>query len=169
MDLENAIRARRTTKNFTGEPVDPAVVRELLELAQFAPNHKLTAPWRFRLVGPLATQTLVEIAPADKKSKVVLAQTRVLVSCLRSEDPVRLQEDLFATGAAVQNVLLAATARGLDSFWQSPTIADLPAARTALGLPDDEQLIAMIHLGHRSMDRAMPPRPPLSDVYSELA
>lgn len=169
MDLDRAIRDRRTTKNFTQERIPVAVVRELVDAAQWAPNHNLTAPWRFRLIGPEATQALIDIAPADKKPKMVRAQTRVLVSCKVVGDPVRREEDLFATGAAVQNLLLAATARGIDSFWQTPTIAALSASRFKLGIPDDEQLVAVVHLGFASGDRPAPARPPLDDVFSELA
>ncbi|MDO9353720.1 MAG: nitroreductase family protein, partial [Solirubrobacteraceae bacterium] len=147
MDLDSAIRARRTTKNFTDEPVDPAVVRELVELAQWAPNHNTTFPWRFRLIGPEATKALVDIAPADKKGKVVRGKTRVLVSVVVAGDQVRREEDLLATAAAVQNFLLGATARGIDSFWQSPTIAGLAPSRFKLGIPANEQLVAVIHLG----------------------
>ncbi len=168
MDIEDAIRGRRTTKNFTDEPVDPAIVRELLELAQWAPNHKLTVPWRFRLLGPRATASLIDCAAPDKKAKIVRAQTRVLVSCVVSGDPERRREDLLATAAAVQNVLLAATARGIDSFWQSPVVPSLPAARSLLGIPGDEELIAVIHLGTARGARDHPSRPPLSAVYSEL-
>lgn len=169
MDLERAIRERRSTKNFTDEPIDPAVVRELVDLAQWAPNHNLTAPWRFRLVGPEATKALVDIAPADKKGKVVRAQTRVLVSCVISGDPVRREEDLHATAAAVQNLLLAATARSIDSFWQSPTIAGLAPARFKLGIPADEQLVAVVHLGYASGERTTPDRSTLNQIYTELA
>lgn len=169
MDIEQAIRGRRTTKNFTPDPVDPAVVRELLELAQWAPNHRLTIPWRFRLLGPAATASLIECAAPDKKAKIVRAQTRVLVSCKIGGDPERRTEDLMATAAAVQNVLLGATGRGIDSFWQSPAVPSLPAARGLLGIPDDEQLVGVIHLGTARGERSTPVRPPLDDVYSELA
>lgn len=169
MDLDSAIRDRRTTKNFTDEPIDPAVVRELVELAQWAPNYNMTTPWRFRLVGPQATEALLAIAPADKKGKVVRAQTRVLVSVVVAGDQVRREEDLLATAAAVQNLLLAATARGIDSFWQSPTIAGLAPARFKLGIPAGEQLVAVVHLGHASGEAVpAPPRPALDAVFSEL-
>jgi nitroreductase len=168
MDLERAIRERRTTKNFTDQPVDAAVVRELVELATWVPNHKLTAPWRFRLVGPDSTAFLVDIAPEDKKKKVVRAKTRVLVSVVVAGDPVRREEDLLSTGAAVQTLLLAATARGIDSFWQTPTIPSLAPARFKLGIPADEQLVAVVHLGYAADERTTPARPDLGAVYTEL-
>lgn len=168
MDLDAAILTRRTTKNFTDEVIPEGVVRELLELAQWAPNHKLTIPWRFRLLGPETTERLIALAPADKKNKVVRAPTRIVVSCRISGDPARREEDLHATAAAVQNLLLAATARGIDSFWQSPTPIGSPAARIALGLEPDEQLVGTIHLGRATGERAEPARPALDLTLTVL-
>lgn len=168
MDVDRAITERRTTKRYTDEPVAPEVVRELVQLATWAPNHKMNAPWRFRLLGPDATQTLVSVAPADKKPKMTLAPTRLLVSVKVAGDPTRREEDLLATAAAVQNLLLAATARGIDSFWQSPTVAALPPARAMLGIPADEELIAVVNLGTARERHEAPPRRPVEDVYEEL-
>lgn len=168
MDTEDAIRARRTTKNFTDETIDASVIRELLELATWAPNHNLTQPWRFRLVGPESTEALLAIAPPEKKPKVVRAKTRVIVSYVVAGDPTRRTEDILSVGAAIQNVLLAATARGIDSFWQSPTIAGLAASRNKLGLPADEELVGVLHLGKTSTERTTPARRDIGDVFSEL-
>ncbi|MFT4033999.1 MAG: nitroreductase family protein [Patulibacter sp.] len=168
MDIERAIVERRTTKRFTAQVVPAEVVRELVELATHAPNHKLTAPWRFRLLGPEATASLVRIAPADKKPKMTLAPARVLVSCRISGDPTRREEDLFATAAAVQTLLLVATGRGIDSFWQSPTVAGLPAARGLLGIPDDEELVAVVNLGYAGDERTSPARRPVDELFEVL-
>ncbi len=168
MELEDAIRGRRTTKLFEQRELDPAVVRELVELAVWAPNHHLTAPWRFRLIGPDATARLLAIAPPEKRMKLVRAPTRVLVTCVRSDDPVVLEEDLASTAAAVQNLLLAATAKGVDSFWQSPAVPSTKQGRAALGIPENEDCVAVVHLGTSAQERSAPARPPLDDVYSEL-
>src|SRR5687768_221727 len=58
VEVENAIRTRRTIKAFEAEPVDRATLEQLLELARWAPNHHLTNPWRFRVVGPRALEAL---------------------------------------------------------------------------------------------------------------
>jgi len=63
MDLEAAIRGRRTHKAYGAEPVDRATLDELFELARWAPNHNLTNPWRFRVLGPVG---LVRAAAADR-------------------------------------------------------------------------------------------------------
>ena len=62
MDVETAIRTRRTHKAFAPEPLPREEIDELLELARWAPNHHLTAPWRFRVVGPAALERLKQAA-----------------------------------------------------------------------------------------------------------
>ena len=58
MNLDDLIRTRRTHKAYRPEPVDRATLDELFELARWAPNHHLTNPWRFRVLGPRARQRL---------------------------------------------------------------------------------------------------------------
>lgn len=168
MDVDAAITARRSIKRYSQEPLDPELVRELVQLAAWAPNHSLTQPWRFRLLGPEATKVIVDVAPADKKMKMTLAPTRLLVSCVIAGDPGRRTEDLAATAAAVQTLLLAATARGLGSFWQTPTVAAQKAVRGLLGIPEQEELVGVIHLGAAAEERPAPARLPLDQIYAEL-
>jgi nitroreductase len=52
MDVETAVRTRRTHKAYRPEPVDAETLDALLDLARWAPNHHLTNPWRFRVLGP---------------------------------------------------------------------------------------------------------------------
>jgi nitroreductase len=66
MDVADAIRTRRTHKAFGPEPVPAPVLRELLELARWAPNHHVTDPWRFRVLGPAARERLKAAAEAAK-------------------------------------------------------------------------------------------------------
>src|SRR4051795_2629150 len=114
MELEAAIRGRRTHKAYGAEPVDRATLEELFELARWAPNHNLTNPWRFRVLGPAALARLKAATGPEGAGKLDRAPTLVAVSTLAGgEDPVAAEEDLLATGCAAYAVLLAAHARGL--------------------------------------------------------
>ncbi len=62
MDVDTAIRTRRTHKAFRPDPVPTEVLDELFDLARWAPNHNLTNPWRFRVVGPRALERLKQAA-----------------------------------------------------------------------------------------------------------
>src|ERR1700728_4620541 len=100
MELEPAIRSRRTHKVFAPEPVPRAVLEELLELARWAPNHHLTNPWRFRVLGPLALSRLKEVAGREDGSKLDRAPTLIVASALCCLEQVQDQEDLCATACA---------------------------------------------------------------------
>ena len=106
-------RTRRTYKDFGSEPVPRDVLLALVDLARFAPNHHLTQPWRFRVIGPRSLARLKELAGPVEAVKLDRAPTLVLVSCVLTGDPVQDDEDLHATSAAVYAMLLGAHARGL--------------------------------------------------------
>src|SRR5215204_7276115 len=108
MDVETAIRTRRTHKQYGREPVDRATLEELLDLARFAPNHHLTEPWRFRVLGPETLARLKEAAGAKEAGKLDRAPTLVVVSVVQGGDPVQDEEDLCAAASAAYIVLLAA-------------------------------------------------------------
>ena len=164
MDVEAAIRARRTHKQYKPEPLDEAVVRELLDLARWAPNHKLTNPWRFRLLGPETRAAIEERAGEAEVLKLRRAPTLVLATAAVSEDPVLAAEDVLATGCAVYAVLLAATARGIGSYWRTPPQVVLDA----IDLGPAERSVALIHLGDPASDPPPKGRAPLEDVFSLL-
>jgi nitroreductase len=168
VDVEQAIRSRRTHKQYGNEPVDEATLRALFDLARFAPNHKLTQPWRFRVLGP-ETRQRIESAAGDKEAvKLRRAPTLVLATAVLSGDPHTDEEDLQATAAAVYAVLLAATARGLASYWRTPKAFDEGAVRNLLGLEATERVVALIHLGPPAGNPPGKDRLPLEDVLLTL-
>jgi nitroreductase len=168
VDVESAIRARRTHKQFGREPVDEATLHELLELARYAPNHKLTQPWHFRVLGPETRARLDEIAGEKEAMKLRRAPTLVLATAKLSGDPRTDEEDLHATACAVYAVLLGATARGLASYWRTPSVFAEPTIRSALGLGDDEQVVSLIHLGPAVSEPPVKERAALDNVLSCL-
>jgi nitroreductase len=169
VELEDAIRGRRTHKAFGPEPVPRALLDELLELARWAPNHHLTNPWRFRVVGPLARERLKAAAGPEAASKLDRAPTLVVATALRSEDPVQDQEDLLASACAVYAVLLAAHGRGLAGYWRTPGVLRTPEGLAALEIPPEEQFVSLIHLGWPRQEKEPPERLPSSEYVSYLA
>ena len=168
MDVEQAIRSRRTHKAFRPDAVPREQLDELLALARWVPNHHLTNPWRFRVVGPDALSRLKEAAGPEAASKLDRAPTLVAVSALRSEDPVQDQEDLCATACAVYAILLAAHERGLAGYWRTPEVLRTSAGLEALSIPSGERLVALIHLGWSPQEKEPPDRLPPADVITYL-
>jgi nitroreductase len=162
MDVETAIRSRRTHKVFSPDPLPREELEELLELARWAPNHHLTAPWRFRVVGPGALGRLKEAAGSEGAAKLDRCPTLVVVSCVLGGDPVQDEEDLHATAVASYIVLLAAHGRGLAGYWRTPEILRTEEGRGAVGLPDAERFVGLLHLGYRRQEQPPPERPPVA-------
>ena len=158
MDVEQAIRSRRTHKAFRREPVDRETLDALLELARWAPNHNLTNPWRFRVVGPEALARLKEAAGEEAAAKLDRAPTLVAASVVQSGDEIQDEEDRSAASVAVYIVLLAAHARGLVGYWRTPAVLRTEEGRAALGLGDDERVLGLVYLGHPCQDKPPPER-----------
>jgi nitroreductase len=168
MDIEDAIRTRRTHKAFAPDPVPRELLDELLGLARWAPNHHLTNPWRFRVLGPDSLARLQRAADPQAASKLDRAPTLVAATAMRSEDPVQDEEDLCATACATYAVLLAAHGRGLAGYWRTPGVLRTDEGRSALGIGHDERFIALIHLGWPRQERDPPERAPDSAVVTYL-
>jgi nitroreductase len=158
MDVETAIRTRRTHKAFGPEPLPREQLQELLDLANWAPNHHLTVPWRFRVVGPRSLKRLKEAAGPEGAAKLDRCPTLVVVSAVLGDDPVANEEDLHATAVASYIVLLAAHARGLAGYWRTPGVLRAAAGRAAVGLPDEERFVALLHLGYPRQEKPAPER-----------
>lgn len=172
MSFEEVVRRRRTHKAYGAEPVDAQTVRELVELARWAPNHKLTNPWRFRVLGPQALARLRAAADAREAgsgAKLDRAPTLVVVTACLTGDAVADEEDLLATGCAAQLVLLGAEARGLASYWRTPAVLRVAAGLRAIGAdPAAERAVGLLHLGPRRQDPPPPERAPVDEILRFL-
>ncbi|MGH2907012.1 MAG: nitroreductase family protein [Solirubrobacterales bacterium] len=164
MDVFEAIRGRRTVKAFGDDPLTREQLEELFDLARWAPNHKLTQPWRFRVLGDATLAALKEAAAAQAiasapegadpvkigetaAAKLDRAPTMVVVSSLRNPDPVLDGEDFSASAIAAYIVLLGAHARGLGGYWRTPAVLRDPAGLAAIGVGGDEEVLGLLHLG----------------------
>jgi nitroreductase len=172
MDVEHAIRTRRTHKAYRPRPVERDVLDELFALARWAPNHHLTNPWRFRVVGPQALERLKALAEEDQPGsarKLERAPTLVAVSALQTGDAEQDREDLLATGVAAYLVLLGAHARGLAGYWRTVGVLEEAVGRAALGLGADEAVLGLLYLGEPVQEQPPPPRAPVGDVVTYLS
>jgi nitroreductase len=170
VQVEDAIRTRRTHKAYTPEPVDRPTLDELFELARWAPNHNLTNPWRFRVVGSEALEQLKQAAGPESAPKLDRAPTLVVASAIQiGDDPVRDQEDMNAAAAAVYILLLAAHARGLAGYWRTPEVLRTAEGRQAVQVPEDERILGLVYLGHPCQDKQPPERQPSGEYVTYLA
>ena len=168
MELEEAIRTRRTHKVYGQEALDRETLESLVELARWVPNHNLTNPWRFRVVGPRALERLKEAAGPDAAGKLDRAPTLVVATAVLSGDPVQDEEDLCAAACAAYVVLLGAHNHGLAGYWRTPEVLRTNAGRAAVGLGEEERFIGLLHLGPARQERDPPDRLPPSSYATWL-
>jgi nitroreductase len=171
METIEAIRTRRTVGKSTGD-VPRETIRELIEAATWAPNHKLTQPWRFTVLTGAARERLGEVwgreaaAKADpaaqaavlagESKKPLRAPALIVVSVRTDTNPVTAEEDLTATAAAVQNLLLAAHAKGLSAAWKTGKIVYNVEVKRFLGLDPSDRIIAVVYLGALASEESTP-------------
>ena len=156
MDVDTAIRERRTIGVFSDRPVPQDVVEDLIEAARWAPNHKHTEPWRFHVVSGDAREDMCDAILAgggdfakDPRGKLMRSPLFVAVTQQAvPDDPIRDQEDYAAVCCAVQNMMLAATARGLATKWSTGALAENPAAKRWLGIGEQDRIVAYLYLGY---------------------
>lgn len=153
-----AILTRRSVGKVDPSPLPRQVVEELLRVAATAPNHRLTAPWRFVVLTGDARREVwerLERAPV------------VIVCCVApGEDPVEAREDRDAVAAAIENLLLAAHARGLGAMWRTGAAVDDHEVRAALGLAEREEVVGFVYLGRllAPPPEKGPPRRPVEEL-----
>ncbi len=167
LSFDEAVRSRRTHKLFGREPVPRPLLDELFELARWAPNHHLTQPWRFRVVGPRALAAL-KAATDDGGVKLERAPTLVVASAVRQDDPEADQEDMCAAACACFIVLAGAHARGLAGYWRTPAVLRTPAGLDAVGVPAGERVLGLLHLGPAVRTQEPPERLPAGDFVRYL-
>lgn len=171
--LTAIVHERRTSLVLDPDaPVADDLIDRLIELATWAPNHKRTWPWRFtvftgsgrdRLGNTMAFAAGAAGQPAHKVAKLRVKYRRspvvIVVSSLADDDPTRHVENRDAVAAAVQNLLLGATAAGLASHWASLDEDVQPAVRALCGVGDSDELVALVYLGWPTGEVAKPSRP----------
>jgi nitroreductase len=168
VDVETAIRSRRTHKAYDPQPIERETLEELFELASWAPNHHLTSPWRFRVLGPQSLQRLKRAAGPEAAPKLDRAPTLVVCSAVLSGDPVQDEEDLHATAVAAYIVLLSAHARGLAGYWRTPEVLRTEEGRRAVGLGEDERFVGLLHIGRPVQEQRAPERAPVTQTATFL-
>lgn len=180
--VADAIHRRRTCKTYTGEAVPRAALERALELARWAPSHRLTEPWRFYVLGQPGIQRLaafLRIDPAfaaeraDAKGSAKIAKllerlpgagALVLATWVRADVPAIDLEEHAAAAAAVQNLLLAFTADGFGTYWStSRQLMDAHTLRWAGADPDREGALGWVWVGRTAEPPPTPPRRPLEE------
>jgi nitroreductase len=179
MHPSDAIRRRRTIKRFTNRAVSREEIETLLTAATLGPNHRLTQPWRFYVLGPEAryayglalgerkARKLENADAAHAMRETVAAEHRALpamiaVAVVTNENPEIREEDYAAAMMGIANLSLAAVELGLGTALKTGAVMSDPAARTAAGVGDGERIVAIVNVGEPADVPPAKPREPAS-------
>lgn len=185
MDALEAMRSRHSVSPaFLGEPgPDPTTLETLLDAAARAPDHGCLRPWRFLIVrgedrarlGDVLAAALAkrdpsadEAALAKERAKPLRAPLIVIVAARIEPDHPKIPavEQILSAGAAVQNLLLAATALGLGAKWVSGPGAHDEHVKQALGLRPQDLIAGLVFLGRTSGSPPVVPHASAVDLAS---
>ena len=178
--ISNIIKRRRSVfpNSYTAEEVPVAILKQLLASANYAPTHKLTEPWRFRVyrnagkdkLGETLAQIYKETTPAAKflqkkydslTEKVNRASAVIVINARLHPEQVPEWEEIAAVACAVQNMALTAEALHLGAYWSSPGI--LPFLEDFLELEDQEKCYGLFYVGYHEEKPREANRSPIED------
>jgi nitroreductase len=168
LDVKQIIKLRRTVKTdkMNGREINDQIINELLALADWAPTHARTEPWRFIVFSgdgvkqfarthaelyksnaPEGTFTTQKYDNLDKQGDNA---SHVIVAWMKRipNHKIPEMEEIAATSSAVQNILLGATAEGIASFWSTGGMALHPAFHAHFNLGEEDKIVGILYLGY---------------------
>ncbi|MEW4490802.1 nitroreductase [Thalassoglobus sp. JC818] len=179
-DIDALIRNRRTINAFKTERPDDEAVLAALESGCWAPNHKMTEPWRFYLLGEKTISQIVELnaemarvskgeaAAQKKRDKWSTIPGWIVVTSLRSDDSLRDRENYAAVCCAVQNIALSLWSHGIGMKWTTGDVTRAPEIYEILQIdPSIEDIVGVLWYGFPN-ESPTSHRRPLQDVLKQL-
>ncbi|MBL0882367.1 MAG: nitroreductase [Chitinophagaceae bacterium] len=173
--LEKIIRERRSIKPslMNGKKIYPSIIHQLLELADWAPTHGRTEPWRFIVFSGNGLAVFAQqhanlykkhtpeesftnakyqniIQNADKVSHVIAVYMK-----RQASEKIPLIEEIAATSAAIEHILLGAQEQGIAALWSTGGMTYHNSMKQLLGLEEPDQMMGLIYLGYS--DEPSPP------------
>jgi nitroreductase len=179
-EFARILRGRRTIDQYLQTPVPEKLVREAIEVATWAPNHYVTEPWRFILPGVQTVERIVDLNAsivAERKSTEHGEHKRkvwsekpgwLIVTCPRSDDTLREQEDYAACCTAIHNFTLYLWKAGVGSKWTTGPVTRDRRLFEIIGADyDAEFVVGLLWFGYPKITPQQS-RKPVEDVLTEL-
>jgi nitroreductase len=179
MDAIQAIMTRHSIAKVKPDPISREQIEKLLQAAVQAPNHFRVRPWRFvvligksrEALGEVMAQTLKkgnpdlpESALEIERAKPLRAPVLIAVGVDKPAEAKVLEiENICATAAAVENLLIVAHAEGLGAMWRTGPAARDSQVKKFLGFEPDQELIGFVYVGYSDMEAPAAERPSFED------
>ena len=187
--LNELIKSRRSTKPrlFNGSKIDDDIIWQILENANWAPNHGLTQPWRYKVFTDSGLEKLAEFQANlykeitlkekfkpekyDRMKSNILKSSHVIVICMerqRTEKILELEE-VEAVACSVQNMALTAAAYQICSFWGSGGVTYTQELKDFLGLEEQDKCLGYLYLGYSDDPTTKSRRDPIQERVEWIA
>lgn len=172
-EVNKIIRGRRSmfvAQFKENDPVDDAIIEEMLENARWAPTHKLTQPWRFIVYTGEGLKKFADYqadmykmraekngtpfleATYEKFKQQPLKASHVIAILMKRSQGIPLMEEIAAVSMAVQNMYLTASAHGLAAYWGTGGPTFWPEAREDFGLEGEDTLMGFFYVAKPASD-----------------
>lgn len=181
--LNELIRSRRSTKPrlFNGSKIDDNIIWQILENSNWAPNHGLTQPWRYKIFADSGLNKLADFQAdlykkttstekfkLDKYERMktnILKSSHVIVICMKRQKSEKILEleELEAVACSVQNMALTAAAYQICSFWGSGGVTYTEELKNFLGLEEKDRCLGYLYLGYSDEPTTKSRRDPIQD------
>ncbi len=181
--LNELMKSRRSTKPriFNGKKVDDKIIWQILENSNWAPNHGLTQPWRYKVFSGSGLKKLAEfqadlyqkITPKEKfKSEKyermktnILKSSHIIVICMKRQQSAKIPEleEIEAVACSVQNMALTAAAYQICSFWGSGGVTYTEELKEFLGLGEKDKCLGYLYLGYSDNPTTKSRRDPIEE------
>ncbi|MGH8650639.1 MAG: nitroreductase family protein [Gammaproteobacteria bacterium] len=170
--IRELVCSRRTIHDFKPEAVPEDLILQAIELARWAPNHRLSEPWRFYLLGPETAEAIARLNAARVAERrgaqagdAKLRRWRqipgwLVLTCLRPSDPDQEREDYAACCCAVQNFCLFLWSHGIGVKWTTGDVTREPRFFKLLNIdPSEEFLVGLFWYGYPAVVPQIKRRP----------
>ena len=167
MSVLDAIISRRSIPQFQPKPVPREIIQRLLDAAVWVPNHRLTEPWQFFVLGETSKWRFAEIRrdfraammPNPKAPEVQPALAKIvedtihtpviiIVTAQGHDDPELREENYWATFGAAYAFMLGAWSLGIGTYFRTGAFRDHPPLREFLGLAAGRRIIGILYAGY---------------------
>lgn len=158
----DAIYQRRSIRDYTGTPVEPEKLREIVRAGSWAPSGLNNQPWRFVIISN--RQVIGQLAALTRYSHIVKGAPALIAVYLDSREMYNEIKDHQAAGACLQNMLMAAEAQDLGAVWLGEILNRQDEVNRLLELADHYRLMAIVALGYPAHRRQKSQRKPLAEL-----
>ena len=183
MHTHEALLTRRTAHRWIPGTLPEGALERALTAAHHAPNHTLTWPWRFTIIGPVCRKNLADLYVELKSGSNTLTKEQitsyrakilnpcelVVVSQIRCDEPFRAKEDYASCACAIQNMALSLWAEGVSSKWSTGKVTRHAETYRLTGVDLYEQeIVGFVWAGYPVRTPIPPRRPNFRDFVRQI-